>query len=395
MQKILKPLLAVKTKSGYSIFTAIVVALFSTWVIFDATKAEVVVAADGDVQTVKTHTTTVGELFDDLGIDIGKYDELSHGKNDKIVDGMKIRYKTANKIYVTIDDETTKYYTTAMTVGEFLEEEQIKISKYDHVSHNDMAVLNDGLEIKIKKAFPVRINIGGKEEVVKTTGGTVQEILKNNNIEFTKKTDKIDPNLDEVVEKDTEITITHVEKETIEIVENVPYQTEEKQDSSLDKGEMKTISEGKEGKVLKIYEVIKENGEEVDRKLKEEIVEEASENKVVAVGTKPNDTNSNSTEEKDGKALTMQATAYAPNCGGCSGYTATGINIKQDPTPKVISVDPNVIPLGSRVWVEGYGEAIAGDTGGAIKGNRIDVLVPSVSSANSWGRKTVKVKILN
>jgi len=65
-------------------------------------------------------------------------------------------------------------------------------------------------------------------------------------------------------------------------------------------------------------------------------------------------------------------------------------------TQKVIAVDPNVIPLGSRVWVEGYGEAIAADTGGAIKGNIIDVLVASEAyAADNWGRRTVKVKILD
>lgn len=62
---------------------------------------------------------------------------------------------------------------------------------------------------------------------------------------------------------------------------------------------------------------------------------------------------------------------------------------------KLIAVDPAVIPLGSKVWVEGYGEAVAGDTGGAIKGHKIDVLMPSTSKAKAWGRKTVKIKILN
>lgn len=93
--------------------------------------------------------------------------------------------------------------------------------------------------------------------------------------------------------------------------------------------------------------------------------------------------------------LTVSATAYTASCAGCSGITATGIDLRDNPNQKVISVDPSVIPLGSRVWVEGYGEAIAGDTGGAIKGNKIDVFVPSQDAALSWGVKEVKVKILN
>lgn len=95
------------------------------------------------------------------------------------------------------------------------------------------------------------------------------------------------------------------------------------------------------------------------------------------------------------KELTMTSTAYTASCAGCSGITATGINLKANPNQKVISVDPNVIPLGSRVLVEGYGEAIAGDTGGSIKGNKIDIFIPSKQAAINWGHKTVKVKILN
>lgn len=95
------------------------------------------------------------------------------------------------------------------------------------------------------------------------------------------------------------------------------------------------------------------------------------------------------------KEYMMNSSAYTASCAGCSGITATGINLKANPNQKVISVDPNVIPLGSRVWVEGYGEAIAGDTGGAIKGNKIDIFIPSKQAALDWGRKVVKVKILD
>ncbi|PAC93300.1 peptidoglycan-binding protein, partial [Bacillus licheniformis] len=94
------------------------------------------------------------------------------------------------------------------------------------------------------------------------------------------------------------------------------------------------------------------------------------------------------------KELTVTATAYTANDGGMTGVTATGIDLKANKNAKVIAVDPNVIPLGSKVYVQGYGEATAADTGGAIKGNKIDVFVPSKSAAKNWGVKTVKVKVL-
>ncbi len=95
------------------------------------------------------------------------------------------------------------------------------------------------------------------------------------------------------------------------------------------------------------------------------------------------------------KTHRMTATAFTAYCGGCSGITRTGINLKKNPKAKVIAVDPKVIPLGSKVYVEGYGEAIAGDTGSAIRGNKIDVFYPTKSQAYKWGRRTVTVTVLN
>lgn len=94
-----------------------------------------------------------------------------------------------------------------------------------------------------------------------------------------------------------------------------------------------------------------------------------------------------------GEEMYVTATAYSPDESGA--ITKLGYNIKKNPNMKLIAVDPSVIPLGKRVWVEGYGEAVAGDTGGAIIGHKIDVLMPNKGAALSWGRKTVKIVILN
>jgi 3D (Asp-Asp-Asp) domain-containing protein len=101
------------------------------------------------------------------------------------------------------------------------------------------------------------------------------------------------------------------------------------------------------------------------------------------------------TSSTHAKEITVKATAYTASCEGCSGITKTGINIKENPNEKVIAVDPSVIPLGSKVYVEGFGKAIAADTGGAIKGNRIDIFIPSEQDAMDFGVKKLKVTILN
>ena len=93
------------------------------------------------------------------------------------------------------------------------------------------------------------------------------------------------------------------------------------------------------------------------------------------------------------KTMSVRATAYTAKCKGCSGITATGINLNKNPNAKVVSVDPRQIPLGSKVYVPGYGMAIAGDTGGAIKKNKIDLHMPTKKKALQWGVRTVKINV--
>jgi len=103
----------------------------------------------------------------------------------------------------------------------------------------------------------------------------------------------------------------------------------------------------------------------------------------------------NDNEEPAGETFEVTATAYTAECDGCSGTTYTGVDLKANPNKKVIAVDPNVIPLGSKVYVEGYGYAVAEDIGGAIKGNKIDLHVPTKEEAYSWGVQTVNVTIVD
>lgn len=94
-----------------------------------------------------------------------------------------------------------------------------------------------------------------------------------------------------------------------------------------------------------------------------------------------------------GEKMTVVATAYSRNQPSLTNITASGIDLSQN--PQVIAVDPTVIPLGTKVYVEGYGEAIAGDTGSAIIGNRVDLHMDSIDETFKWGIQEVELTILN
>jgi 3D (Asp-Asp-Asp) domain-containing protein len=84
------------------------------------------------------------------------------------------------------------------------------------------------------------------------------------------------------------------------------------------------------------------------------------------------------------RTLVVDAVAYH-----LPGRTASGLPVGVG----VIAVDPTVIPLGTRVFVPGYGPGVAADVGAAIKGNIIDLWMPSTAAARAWGRRTVTITI--
>ena len=85
-----------------------------------------------------------------------------------------------------------------------------------------------------------------------------------------------------------------------------------------------------------------------------------------------------------GETLTVSSTGYS-----LPGRTSTGLPVGWG----VIAVDPSVIPLGTRVTVPGYGEAVAADTGSAVRGATIDLWFPSLAQARAWGRRTVTITL--
>ncbi len=322
---------------------------------------------------------------------------------------MKIVWEPAKQVEVSIGGQKKSVWTTADTVEDLLSEKEIALGEHDKVQPDPSKKITGNMKVKIDTAFPLKIVNGGKQQKVWSTSTTVADFLKQQGITL-KDTDRVEPSLDKVIKANDVVNVVRVEKVTDVVEETTDYTVVSKKDSSLSKGKEKVVQEGKKGLVKKKFEVVKENGKEISRKLISEETVKKSQDKIVSVGTKvlvaqvsrgrSSSSSSHSTSQSTsapsgGREFYVSSTAYTGSCNGCSGYTATGINLRANPNVKIIAVDPSIIPLGTKVYVDGYGYAVAADTGGDIKGNRIDVFFSSKSEAYRWGRKTIKVKILN
>lgn len=151
-----------------------------------------------------------------------------------------------------------------------------------------------------------------------------------------------------------------------------------------------TVGEGTE---QKSYDVSQEE-EVVEVETPVEVYEAVEEEAVTPVEVYEEPVVEAPTQEISGEGYQVQveATAYSTNQPSLSDYTFTGINLRQNPA--VIAVDPSVIPLGSTVVVPGYGTYIAGDTGSAIIGNRIDIHITDLSTATAFGRQAMTVTVI-
>ena len=426
-------------KETWILVLTIISLCFISMVTYEATKASVQLTENGKSEVIRTHSNTVGDLLTELEIKVQPTDELSHKLTQPVTYGMDIQYIASKSLSIAIDDQPAKnYHTTAATVGEFFEKEGLSFQEHDLISHSEPASIKDDMQITVRQAIPVVIDDGGNEKEVWTTASTVEEVLNQQKITLS-PLDELKPALNEPLAADMPVRVIRVEKVTDYKDKKIDYSVETRKDDSLPKGEKRTLRDGEDGLITQKYEVTLKNGEVAARELLEETVEKESRNQVVAIGTKAEKgkkvsdaehadrslrtasqsarkapvqkeiskkpSNRSTSEEvtaasRDSQSnkeetLYMHATAYTAQCTGCSGVTATGINLNGNPDKKVIAVDPDVIPLGSRVWVEGYGYAIAGDTGGAINGKRIDLFVPDKEQALSFGRQQVKVKVLD
>jgi uncharacterized protein YabE (DUF348 family) len=360
---------------------------------YEGLKDKVSLEVDGKQQVIQTHADTVGELLKEQKLNIKNNDEVFPSKNTKITNDMKISIHHFKPVKISIDGNDKIVMTTAQTVKELLDEQNVKVQEHDKITPALNAEIGQDGNVDINTSFPLTVDEGGKQQKIWSTSTTVADLLKNQQITLN-QSDRVEPGLAETVKPNDTVHVIRVEKVNDVVEEALNFEDKTQNDSSMYKGNKKILSNGSNGVVKRNYQITKENGKIVSKQLISEKTIKAPVNRVIAVGTKTPSSSMAAKEPSKGKEMYVEATAYTPYEGGMSGITATGINVGKNPNMKLIAVDPNIIPLGSKVWVEGYGVAIAGDTGGAINGHRIDILFPTQQDCIKFGRKTIKIRVL-
>lgn len=308
-------------------------------------------------------------------------------------------YSLRNTIEVVIDGQTVEITTLSKNLKNILEDNGITVADKDKISVALDSKINDGDIIYIDKAVDVELVIDGDTLPIMSAEETVKDMLKAENIPLGED-DLIEPSMDQALESGMKIEITRVNKELITEVQPIAFKTERRNNSELKQGIEQVVQEGSEGERKITTEVVYENGKEVGRRVVKETVSKKPTNKIVDVGTmavvnvRPS-RGGGDVEYAYSSVLTCESTAYTSDRGDSGTTTATGLKVSRDPNGySTVAVDPRVIPLGTKLYIEGYGLAIAADTGGAIKGNIVDVYFNTYEECVNWGRRYVNVYIL-
>jgi uncharacterized protein YabE (DUF348 family) len=300
-------------------------------------------------------------------------------------------------LVISIDGKEATFVTYKGTVKDVLQENGIQLSSKDKVQPSLESKVSEKETIIVKTAIPVEIKAGGMKVQVQTAEDTVEDMLdaekntlKDQGIEFDKDVDEVSPSLDSKIEGNESVQLVKVETKDITEKQKINFDTIVEKDENLDSSVQKVKSEGVNGEKEITYQIIYKDGVEISRNVKSTKTILEPQNKVVVKGTGQVYASRGGETVPYKKKFNFTATAYSNHAN-----TATGrAPVRNEGGISTIAVDPRVIPLGSKVYVEGYGYAIAADTGGAIKGNRIDIYFNSSSECNSWGVRPVDVLLV-
>ena len=380
----------------------------------------IVVEADGVALSWRTRSASVGGVLNELRIDVSPYDTIyynglevrlsdvvypepinlsslsSYGIYNQTpgdVQGIILTVERAVPLTFVEDGRAVTMQSSGATVGDALQHAGISLGPADDISPSVATPLTSGMQVQIRHARAINLRLGESTLVIYSQKETLEEALAEAGLNFGPD-DRVEPALGVPVTNGMSARLVRVTGQSYFERETVQHKTVFKPDNGLNGTETKRV-EGKDGSRATEYRIVIEDGVEVQRSLVGTKFDPEPVDTVIYYSASSLNSTGSSANLQVSKTLHMYATWYnaassgRPSTDANYGVTASGVLV----TKGIVAVDKNVIPLGTRLYIPGYGFAVAGDTGGGITGDMIDLGYPD-GVAVDWRTGWVDVYVL-
>ncbi|GAC1496531.1 MAG: hypothetical protein NVS1B2_17080 [Vulcanimicrobiaceae bacterium] len=293
------------------------------------------------------------------------------------------------------DENVSSVTTSPPIVKDGAESTDPTAARTDSIAPGSDDTIVDGSRIVGRPAIPVTLSVDRTTRVLHVAPTTVRGLLAAQHVRVGDR-DDVTPPLDSALEAHDFVRIVHVKMWTARVRRQIAANVRLQHDARLARGHLLTLERGRPGLSEITYRYARRGDGTTERTAIAARIVRTAHPRVVVLGTaapslaRVAEQGFESAVRIASSALHMIATAYTAGCAGCSGITASGVRAGFG----VIAVDPRVIPLGTKLFIPGYGRAVAGDTGGAILGNRVDLGMSTNQAALQFGRRSVTVYVL-
>jgi len=278
-----------KKKSLLTALVALVVlAVAGTTVGYAAVSKNVTLSIDGKVRKVHTLSGNVRDLLASQHIDLNRHDVVAPSLDSKIGDDSRVAVRYGKPLAVNLDGEKTTYWTTATTVRGALNQLDLRFFGADYSSSRSADIDRQGMALRIATPKKLTLKIAGaKKQKRNVSAMTVRGVLGKLHVGYDKN-DKVKPKLDSFVKDGDTVVFTKVTKKKVRVGhEKIGFDTVERADDSMTKGETSTVREGRSGVRDVTYRVVTHNGDVFKKTVLRSKVLRAPVSRIVHVGTKP------------------------------------------------------------------------------------------------------------
>lgn len=372
----------------------------------------------------ETHLTayegdTVEQALLENSIVLKDEDQVSPSRDAVLEGDTQVEIRRSCQVVIYADGKTQTVTRTGGTVEDALQEAGVTVGQDDTLNYEKDEPLFDKMHIRVTRMMKVNITADGQTQEYETSAQTVEAALKKCGVQLGEK-DRVQPERTEKVKDGMAITVQRVEVKEEKKTEEVAFETEYQDTSSLYVGETQVKTAGVKGEKEVTYQVTYVDGQEESREAVSEEVTKEPVPEVVLRGTlekeeepstdtsAPDVSGGNGTGNVAGTFVDMygNTVSYSSMLSGtCTAYSVPGgtTSLGWDAVYGVVAVDPNIIPYGTKMYITSpdgsvvYGYGVAGDTGGACMAGDIiaDLCYNTVEECSQIGRRTMNIYILS